>query len=166
MVRMFRSLPAWLVVVTTALVLAGCPPRLEEGERLIKDGNEYFKAKSYQRADDAFSRALELRPREVGVWVNRGNTRKMMGNPEGALEDYAAALALDPGFAPAWANRGILRDELGDTEGAMEDYRKALELDPDLGKPPSVWRRIVYNPPTQTIKTRLEYLEAVQRARR
>jgi tetratricopeptide (TPR) repeat protein len=166
MVRMFRKLAAWLAVAATALLLMGCPPRLEEGERLVKDGNEYFKAKSYQRADDAYTRALELRPGEAGLWVNRGNTRKMMGNPEAALADYAAALALDPGFAPAWANRGILRDELGDADGAMDDYRRALELDPKLGKPPSIWRRIVYNPPLETIKTRLEYLEAVQRGRR
>lgn len=166
MFPMLKRLTTVLAVGAAALALAGCPPRLEEGERLIKDGNEYFKAKSYQRADDAYSRALELRPGEVGVWANRGNTRKMMGDVEGALADYEAALALDPGFAQAWANRAILRDELGDAEGAMEDYRKALELDPKLGEPPSVWRRIVYNPPLQTIKTRLEYLEAQQRARR
>lgn len=166
---MIGSARRWMAVTVTvaaALLLLGCPPKLEEGERLIKDGNEYFKAGSYERAEAAYDRALELRPGEVGVWVNRGNTRKMRGNTEGALADYEAALALNPGFAQAWANRGILRDTLGDAEGAIADYRKALELDPKLGEPPSIWRRIVYNPPTKTIKDRLAYLEAVQQRAR
>ncbi|MEW6486504.1 MAG: tetratricopeptide repeat protein [Thermodesulfobacteriota bacterium] len=162
MIGSARKLTAMAVAGVAALLLLGCPPKLEEGERMIKDGNEYFKAGSYERAEAAYDRALELRPREVGVWVNRGNTRKMRGNTEGALADYEAALALDPEFAQAWANRGILRDSLGDAQGAIADYRKALELDPKLGEPPSIWRRIVYNPPTKTIKDRLAYLEAVQ----
>jgi hypothetical protein len=41
----------------------------------------------------------------------------------------------------------------------MKDYREALRLNPKLGKPPGILKRVLYNPPTDTIKDRLEYLE-------
>jgi tetratricopeptide (TPR) repeat protein len=87
----------------------------------------------------------------------------MLGDADGARADYQAALEGDPRFAPAYANRGILRDRAGDTKGAMADYREALRLDPKLGELPGILDRILYNPPTDTIKTRLEVLEALQK---
>ena len=156
---------AWLGFLAAALFMAGCPPRMDDHQKLVKDGNDYFDTGDYERAVEAFTKALELRPGEPGVLVNRANARMMLGDTRGALADYDEAVRLDPKFALAYANRGILKDRMGDAEGAIQDYRKALELDPSLGDPPGILKRILYNVPDETIKDRLEYLEAVQAAR-
>ncbi len=158
---------AWLgFLAVAALLLAGCPPRMDDHQKLVKDGNDYFDTGNYRRAIEAFTKALELKPGEPGVLVNRANARMMLGDTQGALADYDEAVRLDPKFALAYANRGILKDRMGDAEGAIQDYRKALELDPSLGDPPGILKRVLYNVPDETIKDRLEYLEAVQAARR
>ncbi len=152
-----------LLLIPLTLMLAGCPPKLSEYERLVRDGTDYFETGDYKRAEEAFSKALELKPGEPGTLVNRGNARMMLGDLEGAMRDYNAAIRVDPELAHAYANRGILRDKNGDVEGAIADYRKALELNPKLGERPSIWRQILYNPPTETIKDRLEFLEALHK---
>ncbi|GAB4269056.1 MAG: hypothetical protein Kow0092_23020 [Deferrisomatales bacterium] len=153
-----------LLALGLALLLAGCPPRMSDYEKLIKDGNDYFEMEEFRKAVEAYDRALEMKPGEPGVLVNRGNSKMMLEDAEGALADYAAALELDPKFAEAYANRGILYDRLGRTDEAMADYRKALELKPELGEGPSIWKRILYDTPTETIAQRLGYLEAVRRS--
>jgi tetratricopeptide (TPR) repeat protein len=159
---MKRSSAATLAapVVLVAVLLCGCPPKMSESERLTREGNGYFKSENYDGAVQAYSRALELEPGQPGVLVNRGNARMLLGDEQGALADYQAAIEIDPAFANAYANRGILRDRMGDLRGAMADYRRALQLEPKLGKPPGILKRILYNPPTETIKDRLDYLEA------
>ena len=153
-----------LLLIPLILMLVGCPPKLSEYDRLMRDGNDYFETGDYRRAEEAFSKALEIKPGEPGTLVNRGNARMMLGDLDGALGDYDAAIEADPKLAHAYANRGILRDKNGDVEGAIADYRKALELNPKLGERPSIWRQILYNPPTETIKDRLEFLEALHKA--
>ncbi len=160
-----RRLACLGLLAAVTLFLAGCPPRMDEHQKLLKDGNDYFDTGDYERAVEAFTKALELRPGEPGVLVNRANARMMLGDNQGALADYDEAVRLDPKFALAYANRGILKDRMGDAEGAIQDYRKALELDPSLGDPPGILKRILYNVPDETIKDRLEYLEAVRAAR-
>ena len=152
-----------LLLIPLTLMLVGCPPKLSEYDRLVRDGNDYFETEDYRRAEEAFTKALELRPGEPGTLVNRGNARMMLGDLDGAMRDYDAAIEADPNLAHAYANRGILRDKNGDVEGAIADYRKALELNPKLGERPSIWRQILYNPPTETIKDRLDFLEALRK---
>ncbi|MHB8767353.1 MAG: tetratricopeptide repeat protein [Deferrisomatales bacterium] len=156
----YRTAPLLALLVALAAGLWGCPPRLTEAEQRVRDGNDYFEAGQPEKAASAYTRALELGAAEPGVRVNRGNARALLGDEEGALADYAAALAAAPGFAQAYANRAILRDRRGEVEPAIQDYRRALELDPSLGAPPGILTRILYNPPTQTLRDRLEYLEA------
>lgn len=166
---MLRTPPVGVLVVLVGLAAAqlfsGCRPAGGEANRLVRDGNAYFAAAEYGRAEEAFTRALALEPGKPGILVNRANARMMAGDLAGAREDYAAALAADPTFATAYANRGILRDREGDAAGAAADYRRALELDPSLGRGPGILDRILYNRPTgRTIKDRLEFLEATGKA--
>lgn len=152
---------AWCALPVAVLLLLGCPQSLTEEQKLVRDGNDFFDRGAYEKADEAYSAALALSPREPGILVNRGNARMMAGDLAGARADYEAAIAEDPGFARAYANRGILEDRSGEPEAAA-DYRKALDLDPSLGEGPGILERILYGTPPETIKERLEYLQAVQ----
>jgi len=150
---------AWLLV---GMLLAGCPPRLNDTEKYTRDGNAYMKSGSYAKAETAFDLALQHDPTAAGALVNRGNARMLQEKFAAARTDYDAALALQPNLALAYANRGMLFDRLEDTPSAIADYRRALELDPGLGQGPGIWERILRNPPTETIRDRLDYLHAQQ----
>ena len=148
----------------TVLLLCGCPDRMTDLEKHSRDGTDYFSSGRYEEAEVEFNKAVELGPEEAGLLMNRANARMMLGREDEAMADYDAALAIDPKFAMGYANRGILRDRRGDREGAIADYRQALQLDPELGEGPSVWQRIIKNPPTETIRDRLLYLMAERQA--
>ena len=149
-------------LLALGLLLAGCPARMTDVEKHSKDGADYMKKGSYAKAEEAFDRAIELSPGGAGLLMNRANARMLQENYDDALADYDAALATDPEFAKGYANRGILRDHMGDTPGAIADYRRALELDPKLAKGPSIWKRIIGNPSTDTISGRMHYLLSLQ----
>ena len=78
----------WGVLVVTAVLLSGCPAKLDDVDRLVRDGNDYFKNQDYERALEAFTQALELKPGEPGILVNRGNVRMMLDDNVGALADF------------------------------------------------------------------------------
>jgi tetratricopeptide (TPR) repeat protein len=72
---------------------------------------------------------LQPHPQDARQYYNRGRSRDLGGDREGALADYNCTIQLDPNYAKAYVNRGLLRDRLGDRQGALSDYDRALELD-------------------------------------
>lgn len=66
-----------------------------------------------------------------GYYVDRGFIKDMMGDENGAFEDYSLALNLAP-HAMAYNNRSMHYLRLGQHEEAIEDARAALEADPEL----------------------------------
>jgi tetratricopeptide (TPR) repeat protein len=92
------------------------------------------KSGSLKDAVEAYSRAIELNPRHVGAFNNRGNAFRDLGNGEQAIRDYDKAVALNPRYAIAYNNRGIARSKAGDLQQAVKDYDKAIELDPQYAK--------------------------------
>ncbi|MCG9891774.1 MAG: tetratricopeptide repeat protein [Thermosynechococcaceae cyanobacterium MS004] len=61
---------------------------------------------------------------------NRGNTRRALGDKQGAIADYDQAIRLNPKDAEAYNNRGVTRRALGDNQGAIADYEEAIRLAP------------------------------------
>ncbi|KAF5427726.1 Tetratricopeptide (TPR) repeat, partial [Candidatus Methanophagaceae archaeon] len=75
--------------------------------------------------------AIELNPKYVMAYYNRGNAYGKLKQYEEAIEDYSKAIELDPNDAEAYNNRGTAYDELQHQEEAIGDYSKAIELDPN-----------------------------------
>src|SRR5690606_35595243 len=63
--------------------------------------------------------ALALAADDAGELVNRGNSRLMQGDLEGAVEDYTRALELSPGLLAALGNRGLAYLRLGRVDEAL-----------------------------------------------
>jgi tetratricopeptide (TPR) repeat protein len=68
-------------------------------------------------------------PQDASEYYNRGRSRDLGGDREGALADYNCTIQLDPHHAKAYVNRGLLLDRIGNRQAALADYDRAIELD-------------------------------------
>jgi len=59
------------------------------------------------RAITDYTRAIELDPRNVLAYNNRGNAYLPLGKLEEAIRDYNRAIEIDPGTAAIYLNRGF-----------------------------------------------------------
>jgi len=81
-----------------------------------------------------YTKVIELDPRNVGAYNNRGNRKRDKGDLDGAIADYTRALEVNPRYALAYNNRGLVRKQKGDFDGAITDYTKAVEIDPTYAR--------------------------------
>lgn len=66
-----------------------------------------FMSRNFDEAADAFTRAIEQRPRDHSLWNKLGATLANKGESDRALEAYHKALDLKPSYVRAWVNLGI-----------------------------------------------------------
>ena len=102
-------------------------------------GLTYVDMGAFAEAISDFNKAIEINPRLISVYDNRGAAYKkrgllyvQKGDLERALSDFNKALELNPDDANAHNNRGNIYSDRGDIQEAIADYTRALELNPDL----------------------------------
>ena len=86
-----------------------------------------FALDDLDRAEQAFSRCLELSPLHSQAWIGRGNVHNKRRDYHLAFEDFTRAAQLDPEDATAYFNLGGVFEERRLFEKAEEYYLKALE---------------------------------------
>jgi tetratricopeptide (TPR) repeat protein len=86
--------------------------------------------KRYADADAAFSKQLELDPKDVQALAARASVRLIYGRYAGSLADADAALALSPGLNLRMVRAGAL-EGVGRNEDALAEADRAIEGDPD-----------------------------------
>lgn len=96
--------------------LEGC--RLDEDEA------------SFDRAEAAYRKAIELDPSLANAYTNLGNLEYRRGNIDAARREYERALSIDAEQPEAFYNLGFLALEHGDAESAVDLFRQALSSDP------------------------------------
>jgi protein O-GlcNAc transferase len=78
-------------------------------------------------------RALDLDPRNVLAYVNRGSAYAMLNQHAAAIACYDKAIALDPeSNASPFYNRGNALQQLKQHEAAIASYDQAIALESDL----------------------------------
>ncbi|MBE9521164.1 MAG: hypothetical protein IME97_08535 [Proteobacteria bacterium] len=65
---------------------------------------------------------------ETLQFIDKGDSRIMVGKPEEAMTYYCAALALDRDCYAAWLGMGLALNSLYRYEEALSCYEKALAL--------------------------------------
>ena len=92
-----------------------------------------FNNKEYREALEQINLAIAENEGFYGYYLNRGNTKLMLGEFNEAINDYNYALSLEPGVPDSYFLRGRALDTLKRHDLAIIDFTKAIELNPDDG---------------------------------
>jgi tetratricopeptide (TPR) repeat protein len=95
----------------------------------IEQGVAAWDRNAYSDALAIFSEVIKEQPHFPDVHNRAGLCKGMLGDLEGALDEFEKALELAPTYAEAHFNRAIVMNELGRHEEAAQSFRRAQELD-------------------------------------
>ena len=99
-------------------------------EDWFEKGYSFQISNQYDKAIMAYTRALDINPRDAGAYNNRGLAWGKKGKHNRAIADYNKALEINPRDAKAYKNRGAAWYKKGDYDRAIADYNKTLEINP------------------------------------
>lgn len=88
----------------------------------------YFEQKNYQKAEEYYTKTLELNDKYAGVYIDISAVFIETGRNQKAVEMLNKALELDPDNASAHTNIGSAYTRLGDWQKAYEHYSKSIEF--------------------------------------
>ncbi|HET6766768.1 MAG TPA: tetratricopeptide repeat protein, partial [Chitinophagaceae bacterium] len=92
-------------------------------------GDTAMQRRYIEKAEQDFTKAIQLQSNRVDVYEGMGNIQGMKGNRDEALNMYNKAIELDPKRSSAYVNRGVTYDLSGNYQEALKDFSKAIELD-------------------------------------
>lgn len=99
-------------------------------------------------AIEAHTRAIHKNPNNAQAYFERGQSRALLGDLEGAIADYSETIRLDPNRSEAYFKRGRIRAALGDADGATDDLNHAIRQKPVARLPQATTPK-----PQQQLKT-------------
>lgn len=91
------------------------------------------------QAEDAFSKAIELDPRDHAILVNRSYVRRSLKQADLALADVRAALAISPEYGPAWSHYATLMVDAKNFREASSALAKLNALSPLKPDELAIW---------------------------
>ncbi|KAK9457911.1 hypothetical protein V1511DRAFT_491213 [Dipodascopsis uninucleata] len=95
-------------------------------------GNAFFANKDFDKAIEAFTKAIEVSPTPNHVlYSNRSGSYASKRDFENALKDAEECVKIDPSWAKGFTRKAAALHGLGDLVGARDSYEDALKLDPN-----------------------------------
>ncbi len=99
-----------------------------------------MREKSYDRAVDAFTKAIELYPDAYPAYLGRAGARILLGQTEQVIDDFNAAIKIAPNKSIAYQMRAAYYQTHDNYDRAIADNTKALELKPANEVIPNIYR--------------------------
>lgn len=100
-------------------------------ESIYKEGAAHLRLKRYDRATEAFDRALYQNPKNADALNGKGVIETNQRNYQAAIDLFDQALQFDPDNAGFYVNKAIAYHLLGKKAEAIKAYQKGVELDPN-----------------------------------
>lgn len=113
------------------LALTGRALTMKAGEGLNISSDKEDRVRYFEEAIDAYDRAIEIDPKYVTAWKNKGNVLYSLGRYNESLEALDKAIEIVPEYGLAWYSKGLALGELGRYDEAIQAYSKALETFPE-----------------------------------
>ncbi|MEO0685478.1 MAG: tetratricopeptide repeat-containing serine protease family protein, partial [Cyanobacteria bacterium J06649_11] len=121
-------------VVNVDLGISAPPLQIAQAptaEDFFLKGVDKHNRKDYQGAINNYNQALQINPKYVDAYKNRGFTHIVVKNYQNALKDLNQAVKLDPNNAQSYNIRGIINGILKDYQSSLKDLNKAIKIDPN-----------------------------------
>lgn len=98
-----------------------------------KLADTYDRAKLYDKAVDAYNKALALNPNDATLHNGLGNTFAETGKIPEAEAEFQKSATLDPaGASKAYYNLGAIMYNSGKMDAAVDAFKKATQADPKM----------------------------------
>lgn len=94
----------------------------------FNQGLEYQNRALYEKAIQAYTKALEVGGQSGDIYYNRGCAYAEMRKYDAAVADFSKAIELVPQDVEVYYNRGVVYDAKELYEQALADYNKVIEL--------------------------------------
>jgi tetratricopeptide (TPR) repeat protein len=91
-------------------------------------GKLFYNNGYMREAIAAYSKAIEVNPRDYLSYYLRAAAKGVQEDLRGAFADYDMAIAINPEFASAYLDRGIKKFKLKDKDGSLQDFRSAARI--------------------------------------
>ncbi len=102
----------------------------ERVDDLLAQARDLVKAKQYEKALDAASKAIQLDPKDSRGYLLRAAVHAQLRRPKEAVADYDKVLALKPGAAEVYNERGSEHFKLGHIKESLADFDRFIALRP------------------------------------
>jgi hypothetical protein len=94
-------------------------------------GNAYFHINKLDSAIDNYTKAIELNPKIVEAYNNRGHIYSEKGYFDQAISDFTKALEINPNYPEAYFNRGNTYQKIERYDFSISDYKEFLKIIPN-----------------------------------
>lgn len=85
---------------------------------------------NYPAAINSYTKAIQVNPKDAGMYDLRGDAYAANGDAQKALADYNQAININPNHANAYGSRGKILFLKKDFQKALTDLNQSLRLDP------------------------------------
>lgn len=109
---------------------AGTGSAEERAEILAQAAQAWMQAARPVEADVVLTSAIQLKPSDPNLFVERALAHRMRKDWEAAIADLTTAIEIDRSLVDAYILRAVARRRTGDAMGAAADISRALEIDP------------------------------------
>jgi cytochrome c-type biogenesis protein CcmH/NrfG len=97
----------------------------------VQLGNDYFDTRQPQKAIDAYTHALEIRPNSPNVMTDMGVMYRDLGQFDKAVATFQQANQLDPKHVQSLFNLGVVyMNDLKQPKKAIEAWNKVIQVAP------------------------------------
>ena len=99
-------------------------------EALMSEGLVAMSEGNLGRAENIFTKLIEVNPNFTEAWNKRATLRFMLWDFEGSLKDVEKVLTLEPRHFGALSGLGMIHLRLGDPERALKAYEDLVNIFP------------------------------------
>ncbi|KAI7828012.1 hypothetical protein BC939DRAFT_483512 [Gamsiella multidivaricata] len=100
------------------------------GDAQFELAEYYLGQREYQKAMEAYNRAIQLKTTHMAKALNmRGTFTFLMGDGKKALADFDKAIELDPNYVQTYIKRGSIFMEQGDAAKTFHEFETAISID-------------------------------------
>ncbi|MFC2027450.1 tetratricopeptide repeat protein [Chloroflexota bacterium] len=103
----------------------------DELQQILNKVQQLIKQRDWTGALDVLDDTIQLDPKCVNAWYEKGKILNRLGRLEEALEAFENVICIDPEDSDGWYNKGVILTKMGRTEESLEAYHEASRLNPE-----------------------------------